>query len=206
MPMENQIAALAIFNSENISPADYMNTLAAEALRVGFYKEGDIDKIRMGLMNTLATVIGYHSDGESASVRTDTAKSFLGCIQYNCDTYLKSLGDHKNAAEMMKNIKLEEIYNRGYVLNKKIAEECRRVFENVKYTRHMDAPESYNRAIDTSIPRYLNSYDPRFNAQDKLYISISSYGIKGPCHIDGTLAMLQGMLAQNKGKKSDIVL
>lgn len=206
MSMENQIAELGIFNAENIRSAEYMNTLASEALRVGFYTEADMDKIRLGLMNTLATVIGYYSDGESASVRTDTAKGFLGCIQFNCDTYLRSLADHKKAAEMLRDVKLEEIYNRGYMINKKIAEECRRVFENVKYTRHMDAPESYNRAIDVSIPHFLKNYDPRFNAQDKLYISISAYGIKGPFHIEGTLTMLRGLLAQNKGENSDIIL
>ena len=204
--MENQVIAFGTFNADNINPADYMNTLAAEALRIGFYTEADIDKIRLGLMNTLATVIGYHSDGESASVRTDTAKGFLQCIQYNCDTYLKSLGDHQKAGEMLKDVKVEELYSRGYVTNKKIAEECRRVFENVKYTRHLDAPESYNRAIDVRIPNYLASYDPRFNAQDKLYVSIASYGITGPFHIDGALTMLQKMLEMNKGKKSDIVL
>jgi len=206
MTNENQVIAFGPFDESSINPAEYMNTLAAEALRTGLYTEADVEKIRLGLMNTLASVIGYHSGGESASVRTDTAKEFLGCIQYNCDTYLKSLGDHRKAAEMLKDVNTEELYSRGYIINKKIAEECRRVFENVKYTRRSDAPESCLRAIDVRIPHYLDAYDPRFNAQDKLYVSISAYKIAGPFHIDGVLSMLQKLLEINKGKESDIIL
>jgi len=206
MMTEKNIIEFGGLDPQNIDSADYTNTLAAEALRVGLYTDADIDRIRLGLINTLAAVIEYYSGGESTSVRMDKANDFMACIQFNCDTYLKTLGDHKTAAEMLRDVRTEELYNRGYARNKELVEECRRVFENVKYTRLSEAPASYYRAIDVQIPHYLDNYDPRFNAQDKLYVTIAAYDIKGPFRISNVLVMLHKLLRVNKGKKSDIEL
>ena len=46
-------------NPANLDRSDYMNTLAAEALRVGLINESNIDRIRSDLMTALAEVIGY---------------------------------------------------------------------------------------------------------------------------------------------------
>lgn len=102
MTENNGLRAGNTLFAENIKRRDYTATLAAEALRAGIYTESDVDKLRRGLMDTLAVVIGYSSSGESSSVRLDTANGFMQCILYNCDTCLLACGNDYEAAQMLR--------------------------------------------------------------------------------------------------------
>jgi len=194
------------FRPASLPKRGYTNALAAEAKRIGIYDEDDILHIQTGLMNTLAIVIGYASRGESTSVRLDRANDYMQCILYNCDTYLYGLGDHGKAAEYLRSIPMEEMYNRGFAMNRDYHREAKKLFATVLYNRILDGSNTYKRAVDILLPHYLDAYDPRFNAQDKLYMSIPSMGIKGPFHIDDTVIMLEKLLVISKGRKSDLVL
>ncbi len=206
MTENNGLRAENTLFAENIKRRDYTATLAAEALRAGIYTEADVDKIRRGLMDMLAVVIGYSSRGESSSVRLDAANGFMQCILYNCDTCLLSLGNDYEAARLLKDVKIEELYNRGYAVNRERHAEAKRLFANVRYTRPMDAPKAYNHAVDVLIPHYLDAYDARLNAHDKLYFSIPAYKIRGPFTIEGTVDMLKALYERQKGNTDAIVL
>jgi len=201
---ELQLTSQNGFQPENLRKSDYTNTLAAEAARIGLYTEDDILSIQTGLMNTLAVVIGYATKNESTSVRLDKANDYLACILYNCDTYLLTLNDPMTAADYLKSMSIEEMYNRGFAINRDHFREAKRLFANVRYTRLHDGSKTYNRAIDILLPHYLGAYDPRFNAQDKLFMSIPSLGIRGPFHMDETVTMLSRLLEIQKGRKSDV--
>ena len=199
-----QLTNQSAFSPENLRRSDYTNTLAAEAARIGLYTEDDILAIQTGLMNTLAVVIGYASKNESTSVRLDKANDYLACILYNCDTYLLTLSDPITAAEHLKSLPIEEMYNRGFAINRDLFREAKRLFANVRYTRLHDGSKTYNRALDVLLPHYLGAYDPRFNAQEKLFMSIPSLGIRGPFHMDETVSMLTRLLEIQKGRLSDV--
>lgn len=199
-----QLTNQSAFSPENLRRSDYTNTLAAEAARIGLYTEDDILAIQTGLMNTLAVVIGYASKNESTSVRLDKANDYLACILYNCDTYLLTQSDPITAAEHLKSLPIEEMYNRGFAINRDLFREAKRLFANVRYTRLHDGSKTYNRALDVLLPHYLGAYDPRFNAQEKLFMSIPSLGIRGPFHIDETVSMLTRLLEIQKGRLSDV--
>lgn len=201
-----QLTTQNAFLPENLRREDYTNTLAAEAARVGFFSEEDVLFVQKGLMDTLAVVIGYASKNESTSVRIDKANEYLRCILYNCDTYLLTLLEPKEAAETLRSIPMQELYNRGFAINREHFQRAKRLFANVRYTRLHDGSKTYNRAIDILLPHYLAAYDPRFNAQDQLYMSIPSLRIRGPFHMDATADMLEKLLELQKGRQSDVEL
>lgn len=203
---DTQLIAQNTFLQENLRREDYTNTLATEAVRVGFFSEEDVLGVQKGLMDALAVVIGYASKNESTSVRIDKANEYLKCILYNCDTYLLSLQDPAKAAETLRSIPMEELYNRGFAINREHFQRAKRLFANVRYTRLHNGSKTYNRAIDILLPHYLAAYDPRFNAQDQLYMSIPSLHIKGPFHIDAAADMLEHLLEKQKGQQSDVEL
>lgn len=203
---DTQLITQNAFLPDNLRRDDYTNTLAAEAVRVGFYSEEDLLGVQKGLMDALAVVIGYASKNESTSVRLDKANAYLKCILYNCDTYLLTLPEPQEAAEILRSIPMEELYNRGFAINRAHFQRAKRLFANVRYTRLHDGSKTYNRAIDILLPHYLAAYDPRFNAQDQLYMSIPSLHIKGPFHIGETADMLEKLLSLQKGRQSDVEL
>lgn len=203
---DRQLVSQNTFLPENLRREDYTNTLMAEAVRIGVFTEADVLAVQKGLMDALAVVIGYASKNESTSVRLDKANEYLGCILYNCDTYLLTLQDPQKAAEELRSIPMEELYNRGFAINRDHFQRAKRLFANVRYTRLHDGSKTYNRAIDVLLPHYLAAYDPRFNAQDQLYMSIPSLHIRGPFHMGAAADMLEGLLTLQKGRQSDVEL
>lgn len=203
---ETGLTAWGSLDPEKISPLDYTNTLAAEALRVGLYNESDIAHIQNGLMETLSEVIGYYSNRRSTSVQTDKAREFGMAILYNTDSYLMSLGDCYAAAEELRTKKLNDLYGKGYLINSKRFENAKVLYARVRHTRLKNGSDEYNRALDVKLKNYFASYDARFNAHSKAYISLSEYGIRGAFRMDQMADMLNSLLAVNNGKKADITL
>ncbi len=192
------LTGVGSLSPENLRREEYTNSLATEALRVGLWTEEDMLSLQTGVMNALAVVIGYATRNESTSVRLDKANEYLGGVLYNCDTYLLSLSDPMKSLELLRTVSIEELYNRGFAINRDLFREAKKLFANVRYTRLLDGSKTYNRAIDILIPHYLAAYDPRFTPQDQLYTSIPSLGIRGPFHMDGVVTMLNRLLEIQK--------
>ncbi|MGN1346725.1 MAG: DUF6179 domain-containing protein [Eubacteriales bacterium] len=189
-----------------ISSADYTNTLAAEALHAGLFTEEDIHRLQNGLMETLAEVIGYYSRNQSTSVKTETAKELTLSILYNIDTHLLSLGDHRIAAEELREKRLSDLYGKGYLINSKRFERAKVLYARARYTRLKNASMEYNKTLDVKLKNYFASYDARFNAHAKAYVTLSEYGIRGAFRMDQMEGMLNRLLAVNAGRSADITL
>ena len=191
---------------ENLRRADYANTLAAEALRAGLFSEADVTRIQGDMMTALAEIIGYATNGESSSVKTDSARKFAKSLLYNIDTYLLTLPTPEAAAAQLKERRMSELYGKGYLLNKKRYEDAKHLWAKVRYTRLKDADEAYNKTIDRYFRNYLAAYDPRTSAHDKIYLSMPKQGIRGAFHIDGAVEVLKKLLALNEGRPADAVV
>ena len=193
-------------NPENLDRADYANTLAAEAVRVGLFSKADTVRIPGDVMNSLAEIIGYATGGESSSVKTDSARQFAKSLLYNIDTYLLTLPTPEAAAEALRDRRMSDLYGHGYVLNKKRYEDAKHLWQKVRYTRLKDSDEAYNKTIDRYFRNYLATYDPRTSAHDKIYLSMPKEGIRGAFHIDGAVEVLKKLLALNEGRPADAVV
>ena len=205
--MENhELTSLGGIDPRNLNRADYANSLAAEAERIGLYTEQDLERIRGDMMNALAEVIGYATDGESSSVKTDTARKLAKSLLYNIDTCLLAEPTPESAAVMLKERRMNELYAKGYLINRKLLDDAKHLWGRVRYTRLKNGGEAYDKTIDTYFRNYLRDYDPRTSAQDKIYLSLPTYGIRGAFHIDGAVEVLKKLLAINEGQKSDVVM
>ncbi len=193
-------------DSANLNRADYANSLAAEALRVGLFSEADVTRIQGDMMNVLAEVIGYATGGESASVRTDSARQYAKSLLYNIDTCLLTFPTPEAAAEALRERRMSELYGKGYVINKKHWEDAKHLWTKVRYTRLKNADETYDKTLDRYFRNYLAAYDPRTSAHDKIYLSLPKYGIRGAFRIDGAVEVLKKLLALNEGREADAVV
>lgn len=191
---------------KNIVKSDYLNTLAAEALRTGLLAESDISKLQNGLMQTLSEVIGYKSENHSTSVMIDTAREFSKSILYNVDTYLLTLPDYASAIAEMKNRSMSDMYGHGYLINKKRFENVKVLYARVRYTRLRDGTKEYNKLIDVNMKNYLETYDARFNAHSRLYVMLSEYGIRGKYTMDMLPSLMAQLIDINTGRKADVMI
>ena len=178
---------------------NYVQSLTEEAVRCGIMTEGDTDRLRTELLSVLAQVIGYKTGGESTNVSTDEARILSESLLYNIGTALRAEETPDSAALTMRDRPMSELYAKGYQINKKRWEDARRLWTKVRYNRLRDGGEEYDRAIDRNIRIYLEKYDPRTSAHDKLYLSLPKYGIKGAFHIQGAAAVLTKLLSLSSG-------
>ena len=200
---ENGIISRNSFDPANIKKDDYTNSIAAEALRVGIYSEEDVERIRTDLLNALAEVIGYYTKNESSSLKMHSAQKLSRSMMYNIDTYLLSLGDVSNALEMLRERKPSELYGKGYLINQKYYKSATVLYGKARYSRLKNGSEEYNKTLDKYFKNYLSAYDPRFSANDKIFLSLTEYGLDGAYHIDEAVDVLQKIIEINSGNQAD---
>lgn len=200
---ENGIISKNSLDPANINSDDYTNTLAAEALRVGLLSEADVDRIRNDLLSALAEVIGYYTKNESSSLRMNAAQQLSKSLMYNIDTYLLSLGNTAHALETIRERRMSELYGKGYLINQKRHKEAIALYGKARYSRLKNACEEYNKTLDKYFKNYLAAYDPKFSAHDKIYLSLTEYGLDGAYHIDGAIGVLRKIIEINSGERAD---
>ena len=193
------LTARGLIDPEKLDRENYAQSLAEEAVRVGIMTEEDVERIRVGLLGVLAEVIGYKTGGESTNVSTDDAQCLAESLLYNIGTALRAESDPDKAALLMKEKPMSKLYAAGYQINKKHLEDARRLWKQVCYARLRDGGADYDRAIDKSIRIYLERYDPRTSAHDKLFLSLPKFRIKGAFHIKGTVSVLRRLLEVSGG-------
>lgn len=203
---ENKLIFFGSFDSSRVSRKNYTNSIAAEAHRAGILSDGDIDRVRADLMTCLAEVIGYYTKGESSSVKAETARRLSLSMLYNIDTYLLSLGDDGEAVRVLGERRMSELYGKGYIINSKLFEEAKMLYGRVRFTRLKDGGAAYDKTLDRYFYNYLSSYDPRFSAHDKIFLSLRKMGVDGAFHIDGAVESLKKLLEINKGRVSDVIV
>lgn len=203
---EKSVALFDSFDPSRVTRKDYTNSLAAEAHRSGIFSDADVDRIRGDLLACLAEVIGYYTKNESSSVKAETARKLSLSMLYNIDTYLLSLGDDRAALETLAERRMSELYGKGYLINSKLYEKAKALYGKVRFTRLKDAGDAYDRTLDRYFYNYLRDYDPRFSAQDKIFITLRKFGIDGAFHIDEAVDALDKLLLINHGRQSDVIV
>ncbi|MBE6541882.1 MAG: hypothetical protein E7672_05485 [Ruminococcaceae bacterium] len=200
---DNRIISFSGFDSSKIDREDYANSLAAEAYRVGFFSDSDIEKLKNDLLSALAEVIGYYTKNESTSLKINTAQMLSKSMMFNIDTYLLSLCDDKSAAEILRDRKPIELYGKGYLINQKLYKEAAVLFLKARNNRLKSASEEYNKTLDRYFKNYLTDYDPKFSAHNKIFLSLSEYEIDGAFHISGAVDALKKLIEINAGVRAD---
>ncbi len=192
--------------SENIDRKHYTSSLLDEAKRVGLITEEDAASVQTKMMEQLAEVINLYTLGESSSLKIDTAKCLMESMVFNIDTYLLTLGDDKKALSLLIETKYGDLYGRGYLINKKLFEEAKILYAKARLNRLKTDDEEYNKTLDKYFKFYLATYDPRFRAHDKIYLSMRQFGIRGAFRIGGAVRVLRKIIEINDGRQADVIL
>ena len=200
---EQSLTARGRIDPERLDRERYAESLAAEAVRVGIMTQGDVERIRVSLLKVLAEVIGYKTGGESTNVSVNDAGSLAESLLFNVGTALRAESDPDAAAHLLRDGSVSELYAKGYAINKKRWEDAKRLWAKVRYAGFRNGGEELARAVDRNIRIYLERYDPRISAHDKLYLSLPKLGIKGAFHIQGAVAVLTKILSMNSADSAN---
>ena len=204
--MDERLVPYSAMDPARIDKHDYTNTLAEEARRVGLLTEGEYDRIRADMLTALSDVIGYYTERQSSSLRTDTVRELSRSLLFNVDTCLRAAGNHEKALSLLKERRMTELYGKGYLINDALLREAKKLYGKVRLTRLRDGGEAYDRTIDRYFRYYLSHYNPKFGAHDKIYIRLPRYRIAGNFTIRQSVAVLNRLLEINAGPAADVIL
>lgn len=120
--------------------------------------------LQLRMTDLLAEEVYRYNNGQSSSVRTETAQRLLESILYAVTAYLDTLPD---PAAALKTRDMNELREKGIVLLRQMVEECRTLLRKVKATRVQTELIAYNHTIDECFGEpFFRAYDPRFAAQE----------------------------------------
>ena len=202
----NGIQPFRHIDPSSLDPENYTESLLKEGIRTGLVTDAGAEHVKTGLIAALTDVIGYYTERESSSLKTERVASLSDSLIYNIDTYLKSITDPGRALEELLRSRATDLYTKGYKINLELYRNARVLYGKVRLTRLKTDDEQYNTIIDRYFYNYLTNYDARFSADGKIYLFAKKYGCHGAYHIDGAVEVLQNFLRINSGNSPDVTL
>lgn len=152
---------------ENLS-YPYTISLLREGFRIGLLNQKIINRVQEQIMEILKDLIMRYTNGESTSVKTDTAESILNSILYSLDAYLNKFPHPEERIAFLKTENIHKIYENGVKCVTTYLTETKALYEEIKKTK-LDLPlEVYNASIDEDLPSFFQNYGIIFNAHDTM--------------------------------------
>ncbi|PKM94290.1 MAG: hypothetical protein CVU84_12595 [Firmicutes bacterium HGW-Firmicutes-1] len=157
-----------LLTNSNLDVNQYTISLLKECLRTGRMSTDEAKKIQIDTMYILKELITKYTEGESSSIKTAIAESFLTSIYYTLDFALLKCKHHEEAVSLIKTLSIKDVYLKGVRLIKSSVKKTNVLYAELKL--HMlDVPfEIYTDTINKGIPDFFSDYDPLFYAHETM--------------------------------------
>lgn len=161
-----QLKKTGIIDKQSLSGKHYFSSLIEQAQRQGLLSDREMEKIQRETYFLLAKETAHYNNGNSSSVRIETAKSLLESILFTISLTLKTYDDPADAVEAICEGSLENLFEQG----------MRQIYAKIAATRaihrrivqHLfSTPNIYYRAtVVDAIYGFFKLYCPAFQAQE----------------------------------------
>ncbi len=153
---------------ERLDPNHYTIALLEEGRRVGLIDQSSLDAIQAEIMFILGQLILKYNQGESSSLKAETAQRILMSIFYAIDAFLSGFQNADDAIAILKTGSIGEIYANGLELLETCLADTRLLYQHIATNKLVIQNEAYNSTIDEALPDFFRNYDILFSAQDTM--------------------------------------
>jgi hypothetical protein len=180
----------------NLRRNQYTISLLNEGLRAGLLTGQEVYRIQAGLMGILQDLIRRYTQGESSSVTSETAESIMASLLYAVDAYTLQFINPDQAVTELKTGNIRNIYEQGLELLRRLFEETKQLYQEVKKNK-LDVPvDAYNMTIDESLPIFMKKYGIVFDAHNTMAsidypLAVDDMRLQGVFYIRQYLERLQ---------------
>ncbi len=159
-------ASQASLLRENLNKYRYTLSLLQEGIRIGVFDEQIINRIQIEIAAILKDLIRRYTNGESSSVRTETAEKLMNSVFYALDAYMTSFNDPEQSLVCLKTESILKIYEKGIRLITLCLADAKMLYREIRQKK-LDVPfEVYNTSIDEALPDFFKNYEIVFDAHD----------------------------------------
>lgn len=161
-----QIEKIGVIDAASLSNKHYFTSLLEQARRKGLLSDASVEKIRKEAYFLLARETERYNDGNSSSVRVETAKSLMDSIFFTVSMALKTYHDPQDAVTAITKEGLENLLDKGRKqIYAKIATTKtihRRIVSDLFPTPNI----YYRTTVVDAIYGFFQLYRPAFHAQE----------------------------------------
>ena len=162
----NNLEKQHLIKRESLHPAFYLQSLLQETYRLKLFTDSEFENIQLQSIQLLAKQTERYTDGESSSVKVETAQSILQSIFYSIGIYLKSFPDADMSIAVLKQKPLLELYRHGQKLIEKQLDSAQQLLKAIQNDSIVTDNYAYHDTIQNGIPIFFSAYDADFGAHD----------------------------------------
>lgn len=147
-----------------LDPYHYTLSLLQRSQELALLDESHLHIIYQQFMDLLREWIIKYCQGNSSSVKIETAERLMLSILYCVDAYISSLNNPQRAFELLKTVGVKEIHQKGLEMVNRSWQDTKSLYRKlVKLDIHNEA---YQATVYEALPDSIQHYDPEFAAHD----------------------------------------
>ena len=165
--MESTLVSLNdVFDENVINNEQYTISLLNEALNRGLVTDEFTTLFQMQLLKLFEEQLQKYTLGQSSSIGIDKGEEMIQSILFTADTYLKTFNKPSSSLEVLKNMSLKDIYNKGLINIHNVLSKPRKRLSELQKTMIPFQNEAYLFTINQEIPEYLKKYNVLLSAHE----------------------------------------
>ena len=157
---------------QNLDEHNSAESLFAEAIRLGEADECDLRRFLKDVSLLLRRTIEAQSGGASTSVREETAQKYVSSILYVIGAALRQEPTPEAAVVRLMSELTEKIFDSGLLLLNDIKSRAKMLRDLIKNAKKPDQSDDYYTFIDIVAKRYIDSYEPKYNAAESVWVRV----------------------------------
>jgi hypothetical protein len=156
-----------ILNGSHLKGEFYFTSILQEAYACGGLNDFDIENIQLQCIQFLAYKSERYNDGESSSIRVETAENIMKSNLYTIGLYLKSLPDADSAVSALKEHTIPEMYQKGRALIDVKKHSANHIYTMAAFNKLSSPNYTYNATLnDSGIGIFFRLYNPDYAAHE----------------------------------------
>lgn len=160
----------------------YVDSLFGEALRLGLADDSDSARILDGIAQLLFDAVSISSEGESTSVREETAVMMTKSITYVIGVGLMSEPAPEDAVSALLGSEVRALYYNGLHLLNMMKTRADLLRLLLVRTKKPDQSQAYYRFTDIVAKNYISEYEPKYDAAKAVFVDLPELAICKTVH------------------------
>ena len=155
----NNIEKIYLLKREDLNQEYYFQSFLQQAYVLKLLTDSEFENIQLQSIQLLSKETERYTNGESSSVKVETAQNILQSIFYCIGTYLKSFPDTDLSVTTLKQKPLSELYHQGTNLIVLQFTSAKQLFESIQKHSLVTDNIAYNDTLQNGISAFFSDYD-----------------------------------------------
>jgi hypothetical protein len=162
----NNLEKQHLIRKRDLDESDYFQSITQESCRLNLLSIAEYENIQVQSVQLLAKQVRRYTNGESSSVKVETAQTIMQSIFYVIGLYLKSFSDVDMCIVLLKQKPLLELYQHGKKLIEEQLDKAQQLLTKIENDGFITDNQAYNDTIRDALPPFFSAYDIDFAAHD----------------------------------------